>query len=80
MFVKKHKVINGESVISVTELKYFSLADTLECGQAFRYELLKKDAKDFRILKPSGEENLNSFINSLVVNFHEYCILDQNYV
>ena len=43
MFVKKHKVINGESVISVTELKYFSLADTLECGQAFRYELLKKE-------------------------------------
>ena len=32
------------------------------------YELLRKDAKDFRILKPSGEENLNAFINSLVVN------------
>ena len=35
------------------------------------YELLRKDAKDFRILKPSGEENLNAFINSLVVNFYE---------
>ena len=35
------------------------------------YELLRKDAKDFRVLKPSGEENLNAFINSLVVNFYE---------
>ena len=35
------------------------------------YELLRKDAKDFRILKPSGEENLNAFINSLVINFYE---------
>ena len=35
------------------------------------YELLRKDAKDFRILKPSGEENLNAFINTLVVNFYE---------
>ena len=43
MFVKKHKVINGEAVISISELQHFSLADTLECGQAFRYELLKKE-------------------------------------
>ena len=35
------------------------------------YELLHKDAKDFRVLKPSGKENLNAFINSLVVNFYE---------
>lgn len=35
------------------------------------YEVLRKDAKDFRILKPSGEENLNAFINTLVVNFYE---------
>ena len=35
------------------------------------YELLRKDAKDFRILKPSGEENLNAFINILVMNFYE---------
>ena len=35
------------------------------------YELLRKDAKDFRVLKPSGEENLNAFINRLVVNFYE---------
>lgn len=35
------------------------------------HELLRKDAKDFRILKPSGEENFNAFINNLVVNFYE---------
>lgn len=35
------------------------------------YRLLQSDAKDFRILKPSGEVNLNAFINLLVVNFHE---------
>ena len=35
------------------------------------YDLLRKDAKDFRILKPSGQENLNAFINNLVVNFYE---------
>lgn len=35
------------------------------------YELLRRDAKDFRILKPSGEENLNAFLNNLVVNFYE---------
>ena len=43
MFVKKHKVLNGEDVISVTELRCFSLADTFECGQAFRYELIKSN-------------------------------------
>jgi N-glycosylase/DNA lyase len=43
MFVKKHKVLNGEEVISVTELRCFSLADTFECGQAFRYELIKSE-------------------------------------
>lgn len=35
------------------------------------YDILRKDAKDFRILKPSGTENLNAFINSLVVNYYE---------
>ena len=35
------------------------------------YELMRKDAKDFRILKPSGEENLNAFINNLIMNFYE---------
>lgn len=35
------------------------------------YDLLRKDAKDFRILKPSGEENRNAFINRLVLNDYE---------
>ena len=35
------------------------------------YEILRKDARDFRILKPSGEANLNAFINNLVMNYYE---------
>ncbi|MBQ2718230.1 MAG: hypothetical protein IJF75_06500 [Clostridia bacterium] len=35
------------------------------------YELLNKDAEDFRILKPNGKPNLNAFINSLIMNFYE---------
>ena len=35
------------------------------------YELLRRDARDFRVIKPSGGENLNAFINRLVVNFYE---------
>lgn len=35
------------------------------------YDLLRRDAKDFKILKSSGEENLNALINLLVMNFYE---------
>lgn len=35
------------------------------------HDLLRRDAKDFRILKPSGEENLNAFIKLLVTNDYE---------
>ena len=31
--------------------------------------LLKKDAEDFRVLKPSGEANMNAFINSKACYF-----------
>ncbi len=34
------------------------------------YELLRKDAEDFRLLKPSGEANLNALVNALMMNFH----------
>lgn len=35
------------------------------------YTLLRSDARDFRIVKPSGEENLNAFINELVLNYYK---------
>lgn len=34
-------------------------------------ELLKKDCDDFKILKDNGAPNMNAFINTLIVNFHE---------
>ncbi len=43
MFVKKTKDLQGESAVSVSDVGAFSLSDTLECGQAFRYELLSED-------------------------------------
>ncbi len=43
MFVKKRKVSDTKEAISVTDIGKFSLTDTFECGQAFRYELVQKD-------------------------------------
>jgi len=34
-------------------------------------ELLKKDCRDFKIVKPNGSSNFNSFINLLINNFYE---------
>ena len=34
-------------------------------------ELLKKDCEDFKILKPNGSANFNSFINQLINNYYE---------
>ena len=44
MFVKKCGVRRGEPVTVVSGLSHMSLADTLECGQAFRYERLCSEA------------------------------------
>ena len=38
MFVKKSEVYRGRPAVIVGGLGHMSLADTLECGQAFRYE------------------------------------------
>lgn len=42
------------------------------------YALLRKDAEDFRIVKPSGEANLNALINALMVNFHRDFAADED--
>lgn len=34
-------------------------------------EILKKDCEDFKIIKPNGNSNFNSFINLLIVNYYE---------
>ena len=43
MFQKKSEVFRGENVTVITGLGSLDLADTLECGQAFRYEPLVKE-------------------------------------
>ncbi len=55
MFVKKRKVKGTNSVISVTGLENFSLSDSLECGQAFRYECLEKNDGYIEYLTVVGE-------------------------
>ena len=40
MFVKKSEVYRGRPATVIDGLGYMSLTDTLECGQAFRYERL----------------------------------------
>ncbi len=43
MFKKKRVTVNTEPAIEVTGLGEYSLRDTFECGQAFRYERLKDE-------------------------------------
>lgn len=43
MFEKKSEVCRGESAIVVSGLGNMDLKDTLECGQAFRYELVRSE-------------------------------------
>ena len=44
MFAKKREFYRGEEAIIVTDVGDMSLADTLECGQAFRYERTVSEA------------------------------------
>ena len=60
----KNRQKNAKGVTKVTEKIKISLPERIA-------ELLRKDARDFRILKPTGEENLNAFINILVTSFYE---------
>ncbi len=43
MFEKNHIIFDGGDAIRVTGLGKYSLADTMECGQCFRYEKIKRD-------------------------------------
>ena len=58
------EVLYNTEVIEVTEKIKISVPQKI-------YDILRKDARDFRILKPSGEENINAFINNLVMNYYE---------
>lgn len=43
MFLKKSEVFRGKEVTVIDGLGYCDLTDTLECGQAFRYEQMVKE-------------------------------------
>ena len=42
------------------------------------HDLMKKDAGDFKILKPSGDENMNALVNKLVANLYEEFAADDD--
>lgn len=42
MFEKKQELLGGRAAVTVRGLGCLDLADTLECGQAFRYELIDR--------------------------------------
>ena len=43
MFTEKREVIKNKEAIVVSGLGTYSLSDTLECGQCFRYEEVTKE-------------------------------------
>ena len=43
MFHKKSEIYRGKSACVISGLGFLSLKDTLECGQAFRYQLLTEE-------------------------------------
>ena len=58
MFIKKREKRNGRSAIVVSGLGSYSLADTLECGQAFRYEKIRSSDGYVEYMTVVGEEIL----------------------
>ncbi len=43
MFTKIHKTVRGRDALVISGLGSYKIADTLECGQAFRYEPLMRE-------------------------------------
>lgn len=43
MFYERIKLDDGRWAISVSDLGYYNLKDTFECGQCFRYEVIKEE-------------------------------------
>ena len=55
MFAKQKERINGKDAIVVTGLGKYGLSYTLECGQAFRYELIEKTEDYIEYMTVIGE-------------------------
>ena len=56
MFIKKREIWEGRDAIIVSGLGDYSLRDTLECGQAFRYELIESREGWTEYMTVIGEE------------------------
>ena len=56
MFSKKREIWESRDALVVSGLGDYSLADTLECGQAFRYELIERREGWAEYMTVVGEE------------------------
>lgn len=54
-FSKENKIINGRAAIVVNISGRYSLRDTMECGQCFRYELVCDDGDMLEYIIPVGD-------------------------
>ena len=55
MFCQKREIIDGQEALTVSGLGDYDLSDTLECGQCFRYELIKASEEYVEYLTVVGE-------------------------
>lgn len=55
MFTKIHKTVRQRDAIAISGLGKYRISDTLECGQAFRYELIVSEENYVEYLVPVGE-------------------------
>ena len=58
-FSYEKKLINGRDAITVKTLGQYSLSDTLECGQCFRYEKTKDEKEYTEYVIPVGNILIN---------------------
>ena len=59
IFSKKKTVFDGREAYLVTASESYSLADTLECGQCFRHELIKSEDGYVEYIIPIGDSLAN---------------------
>ena len=56
MFYERITMADGREAIRVGELGSYSLKDTFECGQCFRYELIREDSDYVEYMTVIGEK------------------------
>ena len=54
-FSKENRIIDGRCAIVVNMPGHYGLRDTMECGQCFRYELVRDDENMIEYVIPVGE-------------------------